>query len=291
MGKIDCISDDLRRKRAADLPMVSERINDTPETPAIFVSHWRYLGCACRDGLCAHRRRVFHNQQHSNRASAKRFGAEVEMLRGFFSDPKLRAGNRQLSEAAALNTVQLVRAERRLVKVDRLRPVSHGQRGGNRRSEAVWFYAMRTVTGFRILRSKKPCDLSIARFSRKMPKWSSIFVARLSKRREPLQKPRNPSNVSELNSIGQVFKLNGQVSTHLPQILDCPACRRSAELTVSDVYFRAPFKQQSHNFAMPIQCRIVKGRGARFVSLVHDLVICVKNDSDIFQIALLYRLN
>src|SRR5262245_29791582 len=207
MGKIDCISDDLRRKRAADLPMVSERINDTPETPAIFVSHWRYLGCACRDGLCAHRRGVFHNQQHSNRASAQRFGTEVEVLRGFFRDPELRAGHRQLSDTAALNAVQLARAERRFVKVDCLRPVSHGQCGGNRRSDAISFSAIRAFISFRILRSKKPCNLSIARFSRKLLKWSSIFIARLAKRRKPLQEPRNPSNVAELNRICQVFKL------------------------------------------------------------------------------------
>src|SRR5262245_35785595 len=177
------------------------------------------------------------------------------------------------------------------VKVDRLRPISHGQCGGNGRSEAVSSSAIRASTSFRILRSKKPCNLSIAGFSRKLLKWSSIFVARLAKRRKPLQKPRNPSNVSELNSIGQVFKLNGQVSAQLAQILDRPTCRRSAELTVGDVYFRASLKQQSHNLAMPIQCRIVKGRGARFVTLVDDLVFGVKDGPDTFQIALLYRLN
>src|SRR5215510_2970681 len=270
---------------------MAERINDAPETPTIFVSHWRHLSCACRNGLCVDRRGVFHNQQHSNRAAAQRFWTEVEVLRGFFCDPELCAGHRQLSDAAALNAVQLARVERRFVKVDRLRPVSHCQCGGNRRSEAISFSAIRTSPNIRILRSKKPCDLSIARFSRKLLKWSSIFVARLAKPRKPLQKPRNPSNVSELNSIGQVFKLNGQISAHLAQILDRPTCRRSAELTVGDVYFRAPFKQQSHNLAMPIQCRIVKGRGARFVTLVDDLVFCVKDGPCAFQIALLYRLN
>src|SRR5215510_16354699 len=270
---------------------MAERINDAPETPTIFVSHWRHLSCACRNGLCVDRRGVFHNQQHSNRAAAQRFWTEVEVLRGFFCDPELCAGHRQLSDAAALNTVQLARVERCFVKVDRLLPVSHGQCGGNGRSEAVSFSAIRASTSFRILRSKKPCNLSIARFSRKLLKWPSIFVARLAKRRKPLQKPRNPSNVSDLNSIGQVIKLNAQVSTHLAQILDRPTCRRSAELTVGDVYLRASFKQQSHNLAMTIQGRIVKWRGARFVPLIEDLVICVKDGLDTFQVALHYRLN
>src|SRR5215510_7015123 len=270
---------------------MAERINDAPETPTIFVSHWRHLSCARRVGLCEDRRGVFHNQQHSNRASAQRFGAEVEVLRGFFRNPELCAVYGQLSDAAALNAEQLDRAERRFVKVDRLRPVSHGQRGGNRRSEAVSFSAIRISSSFGALRSKKPYNLSVARFSRKLMKWSSIFVTRLAKRREPLQKPRNPSNISDLNSIGKVIKLNAQISTHLAQILDCPTCRRSAELTVGDVYFRAPFKQQPHNLAMPIQCRIVKWRGAGFVTLVDDLFFCVKDGPDTFQIALLYRLN
>src|SRR5262245_36966293 len=82
IGKIVCISDDLRRKRAADLPVMTERINNAPQAPAIFVSHRRHLSCARRDGLCVDRRGVFHNQEHSNRASAKQFGAEVEVLRG-----------------------------------------------------------------------------------------------------------------------------------------------------------------------------------------------------------------
>src|SRR5262249_51172655 len=151
--------------------------------------------------------------------------------------------------------------------------------------------AIRAFISFRILRSKKPCNLSIARFSRKLLKWSSIFIARLAKRRKPLQEPRNPSNVAELNRICQVFKLNGQISTHLAQILDCPTCRRSAELSGGDVYFRASFKQQSHNLAMTIQGRIVKWRGARFVPLIEDLVICVKDGLDTFQVALHYRLN
>src|SRR5215813_13275625 len=270
---------------------MAERIDDAPKTPAIFVSHRRHLSCARRNGLCVDRRGIFHNQQHSNRASAQRFGTEVEVLRGFFCDPELCAGHRQLSDAAALNAVQLARVERRFVKVDRLLPVSHGQCGGNRRSEAVSFSAIRASTSFRIRRSKKACNLSIARFSRKLLKWSSIFVARLAQRRKPLQEPLTPSNVSELNSIGQVFKLNGQVSAQLAQILDRPTCRRSAELTVGDVYFRASFKQQPHDLAMPIQCRIVKWRGARFVTLVDDLFFCVKDGPDTFQIALLYRLN
>ena len=117
--------------------MVAEGIDDAPETPSIVVSHGRYLSGACGDGLCAHRRGVFHQQQHSSRASTQRFGTEVEVLRGFFGDPEWCAGHRQLTDAAAGNAVQLARAKRRLVEVHRLIPVSDGQRRGNGRSEAV----------------------------------------------------------------------------------------------------------------------------------------------------------
>jgi len=97
--------------------VVSEWINDRPETPAMGVRNRRYLSCACSNGLCAHRRGVCHNQEHSNRASTQRFGTEVEVLRGFFGDAEHSAGHRQLSDDAAAHTVQLARAERRLVEV------------------------------------------------------------------------------------------------------------------------------------------------------------------------------
>ena len=96
-----------------------------------------HLSCAGSNGLCAHRRGVFHNQEHANRASTQRFGTEVEVLRGFFGNPELSTGDRQLTHAAAVHTVQLARAKRRFVEVDRSRPVSYGQRGGNGRSEAL----------------------------------------------------------------------------------------------------------------------------------------------------------
>src|SRR6185369_14071570 len=103
---------------------MSEWINDPPESPAMRVSNWRYDGCACSDGLGAHRRGIFHNQEHSNRAATQRCGAEVEVLRGFFGDPELCAGYRQLSNAAAVHAIKLACAKRRLVEVHRLRPVS-----------------------------------------------------------------------------------------------------------------------------------------------------------------------
>src|SRR5439155_17276319 len=116
---------------------VSEGIDDAPETPSIGVSNWHYLSCTCCNGPCAHRRGVFHNQQHSNRASTQRFGTEVEVLRGFFGDPEICTGHRELTDTAAVNAVKLGRAERCLVEVDRSRPVSYRQRGGNGRLKTV----------------------------------------------------------------------------------------------------------------------------------------------------------
>ena len=86
------------------------------------VSHGHNLGCACRNGPCAYGRGVFHHQQHSNRASAQRFGTEIEVLWGFFGNPELSAAHRQLSDTAAVHSVQFARAKRRFVEVDRLRP-------------------------------------------------------------------------------------------------------------------------------------------------------------------------
>src|SRR6266516_4407320 len=121
-------------QRSADLPVVTEWIDDAPETPAMGVSNRRYLGCACSNGLCANRRGIFHNQEHSNRASTQRFGTEVKVLRGFFGDPELSARHRQLSDATAVHAVQLARAKRRFVEIHRSRPVSYGQRGRNSRA-------------------------------------------------------------------------------------------------------------------------------------------------------------
>ena len=90
--------------------MVSEWINNRPETPAIGVRNRRSLNCAGANGPCANRRGIFHDLEHSNRASTQRLRTEVEVLRGFFGNPELRAGYRQLNNTAAVNTVQLARA-------------------------------------------------------------------------------------------------------------------------------------------------------------------------------------
>jgi hypothetical protein len=65
----------------------------------------------------------------------------------------------------------------------------------------------------------------------------------LTKRRKSLQEPRNPPGIRGLNGVGKVVKLDGQVSTHLAQILNRPTCWRSAELTVGAVNVSPSFKQ------------------------------------------------
>ena len=73
--------------------MVSERIDDPPETPSVIVRDRRHFRCTDSNGLGANRRRIFHNQEHPNRTSTQRFGTEIEVLWGFFGDPELSAGH------------------------------------------------------------------------------------------------------------------------------------------------------------------------------------------------------
>jgi hypothetical protein len=61
--------------------------------------------------------------------------------------------------------------------------------------------------------------------------------------KESLQESRNPQGIHGLNGVGKVVKLDGQVSTHLAQILNRPTCWRSAELTVGAVNVSPSFKQ------------------------------------------------
>jgi hypothetical protein len=50
--------------------MVSEWIYNAPEKPSMRFRNWRYFGGSCGNSLGAHRRGVFRNQQHPNRAPA-----------------------------------------------------------------------------------------------------------------------------------------------------------------------------------------------------------------------------
>jgi hypothetical protein len=51
--------------------MVSEWIDNAPETPAMGVGHGRDLRCTGDNRLRAHGRGILDNQQHSNRATAQ----------------------------------------------------------------------------------------------------------------------------------------------------------------------------------------------------------------------------
>ena len=77
-----------------------------------------------------------------------------------------------------------------------------------------------------------------------------------------MQESRDPPGVPALNGVGKVVKFDGQVSTHLAQILNRPTCWRSAELTVGAVNVSPSLKQQLHDLTMPVECRIVERRGA-----------------------------
>src|SRR5689334_5906177 len=112
----------------ADFPVVPKRINDPAQSPAMRVINRMDFACPRPNCLRAYRRGILHDEQHSHRASPKRFGTEIEMLRRFFRNPELCAGYGQLSYAAAWDTVQLPRAKRSLVELHRSRPVPDRQR-------------------------------------------------------------------------------------------------------------------------------------------------------------------
>ena len=111
--------------------MVSEWIYDSSEKPAMGVSHRHHFRCPCPNRLSANGCRIFHNQQHSNRAASQRFRAEVFMCRRFLGDPELRARHGQLADTATGHAIQFACAKSRLVEIHRPRPAADGQRGGN----------------------------------------------------------------------------------------------------------------------------------------------------------------
>ena len=124
-------------QRSPYFPMMSERINDPSETPAMGISHWTNLRRPGTNGLRTNRRRIFHPQKHANRTSAQCFGTEIFVRRGFFSDPELRARNGQLTHTTARDAIQFPGAKCRLVKIHCSRPVPDGQRGGDDCAEAA----------------------------------------------------------------------------------------------------------------------------------------------------------
>src|ERR1035441_1274451 len=115
----------------------------------------------------------------------------------------------------------------------------------------------------------------------------SVRVAPSSKRREPLQKSRNPLDVTALDRITKIIQFNRQESTHLPQIFDRPPRRCRAEFAVCCVDVRALLHQRPYDIAMSAKCRMMKRRGAESILLVDELAMPLNNGSNFHQVATL----
>jgi hypothetical protein len=87
--------DALIAKLAANLPMMSKRVNNTPDAPAMHLAYRNHHSragayCAFEDSV-----RIGNRQDHPNSTTAKRLRTEIVMLRRFIAQPKLRAVDRK----------------------------------------------------------------------------------------------------------------------------------------------------------------------------------------------------
>src|SRR5881628_1948413 len=124
-----------RRERAADLPVVAERIDHTTDPPPVRFFHRDNLPGTCRNRPRDHRIRILHCQDHPDRAATQRFRAEVVVGGGLVSEPKLRTSNRQPRHDAAagiFHPIDLGRPECGLVEFDGSGAVADRQHGRDR---------------------------------------------------------------------------------------------------------------------------------------------------------------
>jgi hypothetical protein len=142
-----------------------------------------------------------------------------------------------------------------------------------------------------VVESEQLSDLCIPRAKSKLTKGSSVCVARVAERGEPFEEPCNPTDIAYLDGVGQIGELNSQEPSHFTQVLDRPASRSRAELVIGAIDVCAPFEQQLNHLALSIERRVMKGRGARFVWLIRESRIGVKNRSDTIHLPLLYCLD
>jgi len=108
-------------ERATNLPVMPERINHPPQSPAVLLPYGEDLRRAGRPGLDEDSIRIGYSQDYSNRAATKRLGTEVAMLRRLVTQPKLRALNGKPchhASAGVFEAKDLSRSECGLVEVD-----------------------------------------------------------------------------------------------------------------------------------------------------------------------------
>src|SRR5262245_41523349 len=112
----------------ADLPMMAEWVGHAAQAPAIRLLDRDDLARAGGDRSREHRIRIRYGQDHPNGTTAQRLWAEVAVLRRLVGHPKLGAGDRQPRHHRAtgiFHAVDLDRAERRFVELDRSRAIPY----------------------------------------------------------------------------------------------------------------------------------------------------------------------
>jgi len=108
--------------------MVSEWIDDSSHAPTILVSHRPDDRSSCCNGSLESGVRIVDGHHHSNRTSAKRLGAEIQMFWRLIREPKLGVTYGQLGDhrsSFAVHTMQFLSPEGCFVEFDRPHPVSN----------------------------------------------------------------------------------------------------------------------------------------------------------------------
>src|SRR5277367_3928302 len=108
--------------------MVSERIDDSPQAPAILVTDGPNHGGPCCDGPIESGIRVFHGHHHPHRTAAERLGAEVQVRGRLVCEPEFGCPYGEPSDhrsTFAVDAEQFAGSECRLVELDRPRPTSN----------------------------------------------------------------------------------------------------------------------------------------------------------------------
>ena len=114
---MDAVTSTVLRQALADLPMVSERVDDSSYSPTVLVANRPHHFGSCCDSPVECGIWVLRNQEEPNRPTAERLGAEVEVLRGLVGEPEFGSAHGQLSDYFTLLVVdpkQLGRSERAL---------------------------------------------------------------------------------------------------------------------------------------------------------------------------------
>jgi hypothetical protein len=131
----------------ADFPVMSERIDEASDTPAIRLISDRPNDFGARgDGAIEDEVRILDGQDHSHGTAAEGLGAEVEMLRRFIGKPELRALHGQPRDHFPFlisDAEHFFRAEGFLVELNGSGSPADGEQRGESGSSRVRFHFSR----------------------------------------------------------------------------------------------------------------------------------------------------